>query len=51
MYTDCGDSESGINKCREGLERKTLGEKEKTLLCIVQQHVQCPQNIFVDSNI
>lgn len=42
MYTDCGDSESGINKCREGLDRKTSGEKEKTLLCIVQQHVQCP---------
>lgn len=47
MDTDCGDYESGINKCREGLERKTLGEKEKTLLYIVQQHVQCPQNIFV----
>lgn len=32
MDTDCGDTESGINKCREGLERKTaLGEKEKTL--------------------
>lgn len=32
MDTDCGDSESGINKCREGLERETaLGEKENTL--------------------
>jgi len=51
MDTDCGDSESGINKLREGLERKTLGEKEKTMLYITQQHVQCPQNVFVHSNI